>query len=77
MLLRIEMPTEQKEFLIKRLGDIGIKIKKFWKNYILEYRLSINCSEKVQSYALVASFAEVRNIKIWKSRKFFYFPQNN
>jgi len=49
-LMEMDMPSAMKSFLIQRMGD-------------LEYRASLNCSEKIQLGSLVGAFVESRTLK--------------
>jgi len=49
-LMYTEIPNNMKGFLLKRMGDI-------------EYRRSLNCSEKLMLGSLVGAFVEARSIK--------------
>ncbi|EAR86910.2 replication factor C subunit 5 (macronuclear) [Tetrahymena thermophila SB210] len=48
-LMNTSYPSLALEFLVKRLAD-------------LEYRMSINCDEKVQTLSLISAFTEVRQL---------------
>jgi len=53
LLIKLEMPKENKPYLIKRLAEI-------------EYRLSLNCSDNIQLGSLIGAFNEIRHINITK-----------